>query len=147
MNTALLIVDSLDQINFNQFDRTRSKGKGSALCDRDNYRVMIFDTEYLKQKPLRTFCCGTRFNMVEVAGDVSSSNWVYLISRTRGEMMQTQPFVENSVQLYQNRIVWQDRVYGFGNVTHEDFDELVSDLSALYLGDTLVLVDLEVVSE
>lgn len=143
MNTALLIVDSFDQINFDQFNRIRSKGKGSALCDRDKYRVMIFDTEYLKQKPLRTFCCGTRFDMVEVAGDVSSSSWAYLISRTRGEMMQTQHFVENSVQLYQNRIVWQDRVYNFGNVTHEMFDEFVSDLSALYFGDTLVLVDLE----
>ena len=143
MNTALLIIDSFDQIDFDQFNRIRSKGKGSALCDRDNYRVMIFDTEYLKQKPLRTFCCGTRFDMVEVAGDVSSSNWAYLISRTRGDMIQTQPFVENSVQLYQNTIVWQDRVYDFGNVTHEDFDEFVSDLSALYFGDTLVLVDLE----
>lgn len=143
MNTALLIVDSLDQINFDQFNRIRSRGKGSALCDRDNYRVMIFDTEYLNQKPLRTFCCGTRFDMVEVAGDVSSSNWAYLLSRTRGEMMRTEPFVENSAQLYQNRIVWQDRVYDFGNVTHEMFDEFVSDLSALYFGDTLVLVDLE----
>lgn len=143
MNTALVIVDNLDQISFGQFSRIRSRGKGSALCDRDDYRVMIFDTNYLEHKPLRTFCCGTRFDMVEVTGDVSSSNWAYLLSRTRGEVVSAPPFVEISVQLYQNRIVWQDHVYDFSEVTQDSFDEFVSDISALYFGDTLVLVDLE----
>ena len=81
MSNCLVVVDHLSLVDMSRFTRVISEDAHGFTAKLGSALVTCIDRTYLREKPLRSWCCGKLFNTVELACNLTVQELEYLLSR------------------------------------------------------------------